>query len=68
MDFNKFGPELLKTRIARIMCGMHTEGFLKSGHMCVHVCMYKNERNGVSALAIKFIVLTYIGYTHTFVV
>ena len=33
LDFDKFRPEPLKTRIARITCGSHTEGFLKSGHI-----------------------------------
>ena len=32
-DFDKFWPELLKTRIARIARGSHTEGFPKSGHI-----------------------------------
>ena len=30
LDFDKFLPEVLKTRIARLS---HTEGFLKSGHI-----------------------------------
>ena len=30
---DKFGPELLKTRIARIACGSHTEVFPKSDHI-----------------------------------
>ena len=37
-DKSGLWPELLKTRIARIMRGSHTEGFPKSGHMCM--CMY----------------------------
>ena len=33
LDFDKFLPEVLKTRIARIACLSHTEGLLKSGHI-----------------------------------
>ena len=33
LDFDNFRPELLKTRIARIERGSHTEGFLKSDHI-----------------------------------
>ena len=31
--FDSFWPEVLKTRIARIECGSHAEGFVKSGHI-----------------------------------
>ena len=33
LDFDKFGPQLLKTCIVRIARGSHTEGFLESGHI-----------------------------------
>ncbi|MCG8624079.1 MAG: hypothetical protein MJE68_19065, partial [Proteobacteria bacterium] len=46
LDFDKFRPELLKTRIARITPGSHTEGFLTYSN-----CNYDKNSNGESKKA-----------------
>ena len=33
LDFENFGPELLKMGIGRVKCRLHKEGFLKSGQI-----------------------------------